>query len=138
MIRAGVLLIFLNVLCLVTHSQNITNDTIYFDVAFWKKQLHISNAQLFQLHLINRQMYSALYELSGEDCIESSNLVLLIQLWQRATLGVLTERQKKKWRKLTLRHGGLTCVEQRLSVHEISCHRRLPQVRLEPMLMVVV
>lgn len=119
MSRLLVLLIVLSGVTSLAQAQQSTSDLFFFDVAFWKKQLRISNEQMQQLQIINRQMYSALYEMSSDRCIESSDLILLMELWKSASVGVLTERQKRRWKTIVIRYKGLTSAGQRLSTNGI-------------------
>ena len=83
-------------------------DESVFDVVFWKKELRLSRVQLLQLYLINRDVYNALWVLAEQDCIESSDLALLMQLWKTETIGVLTDKQIRRWEKIKMRYKKVT------------------------------
>ena len=125
MSRASFLLVLLIGVTSLADAQQPASDLFFFDVALWKKQLRISNEQMQQLQLINRQMYSALCEMSADSCIESSDLLLLMELWRSASVGVLTERQKRRWKNITRRYKGLTSLEQQLSTNGIWSNAQL-------------
>jgi hypothetical protein len=80
----------------------VASENVFFDVTFWKKKLHITSGQLFQLQDINREMYFALNDANETG---NSNLKSIMETWKESTIGVLSGRQKKKWGKLMDKYG---------------------------------
>lgn len=98
------LIIVLALLPVITATGQANMDQFAFDLTFWKKELRLSKLQQFEMHAVNINMYQALYQLAESDCIQSSDLEILMQLWKTSTLAILSDRQRKRLEKVKMKY----------------------------------
>lgn len=107
MFKASVLILALMFAPYAGTGQPIERRSVPFDITFWQKELRLTKAQRLQIYCINRCLYNSIYEMVLTDSTDHHNLQMLLDLWKHSTFDLLSQKQKRRWKKLERKYYGV-------------------------------
>ena len=79
------------------------SDCVPLDITFWQKELRLTRGQRLEIFRLNGKLYASINERSFTDAGHSQ---ILLEDWRHATLGVLSPKQRREWKRIIRRYYG--------------------------------